>query len=163
MAGESAEIRLGNALPLANIPLGTTIHNIELTLGRGGQMVRSAGTPPSCSRRRASSASVRMPSGEVRRVDVRCRRRSARWATSSTRTSRRQGRKDRAGAASGPGPRLDHEPLRPSPRRWRGTSGAGGNPKTPWGKPALGYRTRHNKKHGRMIVRRRTKGQSESS
>jgi large subunit ribosomal protein L2 len=158
MAGEKAEIRPGNALPLASIPLGTTIHNIELKLGRGGQMVRSAGASAQLLAKEGALATLRMPSGEVRRVDVRC-----------SATVGQVGNVDHANVNYGKAGRNRWRGWRPSVRGMtmnpfdhphgggEGRSGAGGNPQTPWGKPALGHRTRHNKSTDRMIVRRRSK------
>jgi large subunit ribosomal protein L2 len=157
-SGEGAEIRPGSCLAISAIPLGTTIHNIEVQLGRGGQLVRSAGAAAQLLAKEGAYAQVRMPSGEVRLIDVRCRA--------------------SVGQVSNP----DHENQvigKAGKSRWRGfrpavrgmtmnpfdhphgggegRSGAGGNPQTPWGKPALGHRTRHNKDTDRMIVRRRSK------
>ena len=158
MAGEKAEIRPGNALPLASIPLGTTVHNIEMSLGRGGQMVRSAGSSAQLLAKEGMLATLRMPSGEVRRVDVRC-----------CATIGQVGNVDHANVNVGKAGRNRWRGWRPSVRGMtmnpfdhphgggEGRSGAGGNPQTPWGKPALGHRTRHNKSTDRMIVRRRTK------
>jgi large subunit ribosomal protein L2 len=158
MAGERAEIRPGNALPLASIPLGTTIHNVEMSLGRGGQMVRSAGASAQLLAKEGGTATLRMPSGEVRRVDVRC-----------SATIGQVGNVDHANVNVGKAGRNRWRGWRPSVRGMtmnpfdhphgggEGRSGAGGNPQTPWGKPALGHRTRHNKSTDRMIVRRRSK------
>jgi large subunit ribosomal protein L2 len=158
MAGEKAEIRPGNALPLASIPLGTTIHNIELKLGRGGQMVRSAGASAQLLAKEGALATLRMPSGEVRRVDVRC-----------SATVGQVGNVDHANVNYGKAGRNRWRGWRPSVRGMtmnpfdhphgggEGRSGAGGNPQTPWGQPALGHRTRRNKSTDRMIVRRRSK------
>jgi large subunit ribosomal protein L2 len=157
-AGERAEIRPGNALPIAGIPLGTTIHNIELHLGRGGQMVRSAGAGAQLLAREGRMATIRMPSGEVRRVDVRC-----------VATIGQVGNVDHENQNWGKAGKMRWRGFRPSVRGMsmnpfdhphgggEGRSGAGGNPQTPWGKPALGHRTRHNKETDRMIVRRRKK------
>ena len=157
-SGVGAEIKPGNALPLANIPLGTTIHNLEVQKGRGGQLVRSAGVAAQLLAREGEMATVRMPSGEVRRIDVRC------FATIG-----QVGNADHENQNIGKAGKSRWRGWRPSVRGMamnpfdhphgggEGRSGAGGNPQTPWGKPALGYRTRRNKKTDRMIVRRRKK------
>jgi large subunit ribosomal protein L2 len=157
-SGVGAEIKPGNALPLANIPLGTTIHNLEVQPGRGGQLVRSAGVAAQLLAREGEMATVRMPSGEVRRIDVRC------FATVG-----QVGNADHENQNIGKAGKSRWRGWRPSVRGMamnpfdhphgggEGRSGAGGNPQTPWGKPALGYRTRRNKKTDRMIVRRRKK------
>jgi len=157
-SGVGAEIKPGNALPLANIPLGTTIHNLEVQKGRGGQLVRSAGVAAQLLAREGEMATVRMPSGEVRRIDVRC------FATVG-----QVGNADHENQNIGKAGKSRWRGWRPSVRGMamnpfdhphgggEGRSGAGGNPQTPWGKPALGYRTRRNKKTDRMIVRRRQK------
>jgi large subunit ribosomal protein L2 len=157
-AGAGAEIKPGNALPLASIPLGTTIHNLEVQPGRGGQLVRSAGVAAQLIAKEGEFATVRMPSGEVRRIDVRC------FATVG-----QVGNADHENQNIGKAGKSRWRGWRPSVRGMamnpfdhphgggEGRSGAGGNPQTPWGKPALGYRTRRNKKTDRMIVRRRKK------
>jgi large subunit ribosomal protein L2 len=158
MAGPGAEVRPGNSLPLSNIPLGTTVHNIELRLGRGGQLVRSAGGAAQLLAKEGPLATIRMPSGEVRRVDVRC-----------SATVGQVGNVDHENQNWGKAGKSRWRGFRPAVRGMsmnpfdhphgggEGRSGAGGNPQTPWGKPALGHRTRHNKSTDRMIVRRRTK------
>ncbi|TMD09245.1 MAG: 50S ribosomal protein L2 [Chloroflexi bacterium] len=158
MAGEKAEIRPGNSLPLSSIPLGTTIHNIELTLGRGGKMVRSAGTAAQLLAKDGPMATLRMPSGEMRRVDIRC-----------SATIGQVANVEHANINIGKAGKMRWRGFRPSVRGMtmnpfdhphgggEGRSGAGGHPQTPWGKPALGHRTRHNKSTDRMIVRRRSK------
>ena len=158
LAGPEAEARLGNALPLSNIPLGTTIHNLEVLPGRGGQLVRSAGVAAQLIAKEGDFATVRMPSGEVRRIDVRC------FATVG-----QVGNADHENQNIGKAGKSRWRGWRPSVRGMamnpfdhphgggEGRSGAGGHPQTPWGKPALGYRTRRNKKTDRMIVRRRKK------
>jgi len=155
-AGTGAEIKPGNALPLLSIPLGTTIHNLEVSPGRGGQLVRSAGAAAQLIAREGQLATVRMPSGEVRRIDVRC------FATVG-----QVGNADHENQNIGKAGKSRWRGWRPAVRGMtmnpfdhphgggEGRSGAGGNPQTPWGKPALGYRTRRNKKTDRMIVRRR--------
>ncbi len=158
VAGAKAEVRPGNSLPLANVPLGTTIHNIELKLGRGGQLVRSAGGAAQLLAKEGGFATLRMPSGEVRRVDLRC-----------SATVGQVGNVDHENETVGKAGKSRWRGWRPSVRGMtmnpfdhphgggEGRSGAGGHPQTPWGKPALGYRTRHNKSTDRMIVRRRKK------
>ncbi len=157
-AGVGAEIKPGNALPLANIPLGTTIHNLEVQMGRGGQLVRSAGGAAQLVAKEGTEATIRMPSGEVRRIDIRC-----------SATIGQVGNVDHENQNIGKAGKSRWRGWRPSVRGMamnpfdhphgggEGRSGAGGNPQTPWGKPALGYRTRRNKKTDRMIVRRRKK------
>jgi large subunit ribosomal protein L2 len=158
MAGTKAEVKPGHSMPLANLPLGTTIHNIELKLGRGGQMVRSAGGAAQLLAKDGGFATLRMPSGEVRRVDIRC-----------SATVGQVGNVDHENETVGKAGKSRWRGWRPSVRGMtmnpfdhphgggEGRSGAGGHPQTPWGKPALGYRTRHNKSTDRMIVRRRKK------
>jgi len=158
MSGEGAEIKPGNCLPISAIPLGSTLHNLEMRLGRGGQLVRSAGTAAQLLAKEGSHAQVRMPSGEVRLIDVRCRA-----------TVGQVGNVEHENQNIGKAGKSRWRGIRPAVRGMtmnpfdhphgggEGRSGAGGNPQTPWGKPALGYRTRHNKKTDRMIVRRRSK------
>jgi large subunit ribosomal protein L2 len=157
-AGPEADIRPGNALPLQNIPLGSTVHNIELHPGKGGQLVRSAGMSAQLLAREGDYAQIRMPSGEVRRVRVSC------YATVGQ-TGNLEHENENVGKAG----KTRWRGVRPAVRGMsmnpfdhphgggEGRSGAGGNPQTPWGKPALGYRTRRNKKTRNMIVRRRPK------
>ncbi len=158
LAGEEAPIRPGNALPLAKMPLGTTIHNIELSMGRGGQIVRSAGASAQLLAKEGQYAQVRLPSGEMRKVDIRCyatvgqvgnvEHENENWGKAGI--SRWRGRRPTVrGSAMNP---VDHPH-----GGGEGKSGPGGHPQTPWGKPTLGYRTRHNKLTDRLIVRRRKK------
>jgi large subunit ribosomal protein L2 len=158
MSGAKADPRPGNCLPIANIPLGTTIHNIELKLGRGGQLVRSAGVGAQLVAREGQYAQVRMPSGEVRKIDVRC-----------CATVGQVGNTDHENENVGKAGKSRWRGWRPTVRGMtmnpvdhphgggEGKSGPSGHPRTPWGKPAQGYRTRVNKKTDRMIVRRRKK------
>ena len=158
MAGPKAEVKPGHSMPLANLPLGTTIHNVELKLGRGGQMVRSAGGAAQLLAKDGPFATLRMPSGEMRRVDIRC-----------SATVGQVGNVDHENETVGKAGKSRWRGWRPSVRGMtmnpfdhphgggEGRSGAGGHPQTPWGKPALGFRTRHNKSTDRMIVRRRKK------
>ena len=155
-SGPQADIKPGNALPISSIPVGTTIHNIELKLGRGGQLVRSAGGAAQLLAKEGAYAQVRMPSGEVRLVPVTC-----------SATIGQLGNVEHENENVGKAGKSRWRGKRPSVRGMtmnpfdhphgggEGRSGAGGNPQTPWGKPALGYRTRRNKSTNKMIVRRR--------
>ena len=156
VSGPEAEARVGNALPLANIPLGTTIHNIELVPGKGGQIVRSAGAAAQLLAKEEDSAQVRLPSGEVRRISLRC-----------VATVGQVGNLDHENQSLGKAGRARHLGLRPEVRGvvmnprdhphggGEGKSPTGMPPKTPWGKPAMGYRTRRGKTTGHAIVRSR--------
>ena len=158
VSGPEADIVVGNALPLKNIPAGTMIHNLELRLGKGGQLVRSAGGAAQLLSKEGDYAQVRLPSGEVRRIHVDCM------------------------ASIGQIGNVDHENIsigKAGRRRWMGirptvrgvamnpvdhplgggegrTSG-GRHPVTPWGKPTRGYKTRHNRQTDRFIVKTREK------
>ena len=158
-SGEGAEIRPGNALPLRAIPSGTLLHNIELQRGRGGQMVRSAGASAQLMAKEGEYALLRLPSGELRRVHRECMA-----------TVGQVGNLDHANINLGKAGRKRYLGIKPtvrgsamSPRDHPHGGGEGRSPvglpgpKTPWGKPALGARTRRNKRTGNMIVRRRTK------
>jgi large subunit ribosomal protein L2 len=157
-AGETADIRPGNTLPLANIPLGTQIHNIELKIGKGGQIVRSAGTSAQLMAKEDGYALVKLPSGEVRMVLLRCKA-----------TIGELGNKEHANLALGKAGRTRWLGVRPSVRGvamnpvdhpmggGEGRSSGGRHPCTPWGKPTKGYRTRKNKATDKYIVRRRSK------
>ncbi|WP_026369809.1 50S ribosomal protein L2 [Kallotenue papyrolyticum] len=157
MSGPTAEIRVGNALPLRNIPVGTQIHNIELQIGHGGQIVRSAGAAAQLMAKEGNYATLRLPSGEMRLVHLNCM------------------------ATIGQVGNLDHQNIvigKAGRARWLGrrphVRGAAMNPvdhphgggeghapvglkhpKTPWGKPARGVKTRNNKRTDRFIIRRR--------
>lgn len=159
LAGPTAEMRVGNALPLRNIPLGTMIHNIEMYPGRGGQMVRSAGAAAQVMAKEGAYVTVRLPSGEMRRVLTECMA-----------TIGQVGNTDHANINYGKAGRKRWLGWRPTVRgvamdpnshphgggEGRTPVGMPG-PKTPWGKPALGYRTRVNKRTDQYIVRRRSK------
>jgi ribosomal protein L2 len=119
VAGDNVDILPGNALPLKNIPLGTQIHNVELKPGKGGQIARSAGSSVQLVAKEGDYASVKMPSGEIRKINVECSRRSARSATSITRTCRSARPAAAAGWASAARPRRRDEPGRPPARRRR--------------------------------------------
>jgi len=155
-SGPEADIKPGNALPLANIPVGSTVHNIELKPGRGGQVVRSAGMSAQLLAREGDYAQIRMPSGEVRRVAVIC------YATVGQigNVEHENENVGKAGKSRWRGKRpavrgMSMNPFDHPHGGGEGRSGAGGHPQTPWGKPTLGYRTRRNKKTRNMIVRRR--------
>jgi large subunit ribosomal protein L2 len=157
MSGPEAEVRVGNSLPLRNIPLGTVIHNIELEPGRGGQMARSAGVGAQLMAKEGDYAQVRLPSGEVRRVLMVC-----------LATIGQVGNIDHANLNLGKAGRKRWLGIRPTVRgtaqdpnshphgggEGRSPVGMPG-PKTPWGKPARGYKTRKNKRTDKYIVRRR--------
>lgn len=159
IAGAGAEIRSGNALPISNIPVGTLIHNIEVRDGRGGQLVRSAGGAAQLLAKEGDFAQVRMPSGEVRLVRQTC------YATIG-----QVGNLDHGNIKLGKAGRNRHRGIRPAvrgsamtPRDHPHGGGEGRQPiglpgpKSPWGKPTLGYKTRRNKKTDQYIVRRRSK------
>ena len=159
MAGAKAEIRSGNALPISNIPVGTLIHNIEFKAGRGGQLVRSAGGAAQLLAKEGDFAQIRMPSGEVRLIHQVC------YATVG-----QVGNLDHGNIKLGKAGRKRHKGIRPtvrgsamSPRDHPHGGGEGRQPiglpgpKSPWGKPTLGYKTRRNKKTDKYIVRRRSK------
>jgi large subunit ribosomal protein L2 len=155
-SGENAPVNIGNAMPISKIPLGTTIHSIELKRGRGGQLARSAGAGAQLMAREGAHAQLKMPSGEVRRVHVDC------YATigqvgnveHSNVSIGKAGRKrwlgrrpHNRGVAMNP---VDH-PMGGG----EGKSSGGRHPTTPWGVPTKGYRTRNNKRTNRWIVKRR--------
>jgi large subunit ribosomal protein L2 len=159
LASTNAEIRPGNSLPLANIPLGTLVHNIELYEGRGGQLVRAAGTSAQLLGKEGAYAAVRLPSGEVRRVRQNC------YATIGE-----VGNPDHGNIKLGKAGRKRHLGFRPavrgsamSPKDHPHGGGEGRSPigmpspKSPWGKKTLGKKTRRNKRTGKFIIRRRSK------
>ena len=158
VSGPESPVNVGNAMPLSEIPLGTVIHNIELKIGKGGQMVRSAGGGAQLMAKEGRYALLRLPSGEMRRVHIEC------------------------AATIGQVGNLDHEQVslgKAGRKRWagrrphnrgvvmnpvdhpmgggEGRSSGGRHPCTPWGVPTKGYKTRNNKRTDSMIVRRRRK------
>jgi large subunit ribosomal protein L2 len=159
MSGPDAPVRVGNALPLARIPVGSTIHNIELTLGRGGQLVRSAGTSAQLLAKEGDYAVVRMPSTELRRVHVRCM--ATLGQVGNLEHENESGGKAGRSRWLGKRPTVRGSTMNPVDHPHgggEGKTGPGGNPKTPWGKPALGLRTRKPKKaSNKLIIRRREK------
>ncbi len=159
MSGPDAEIRVGNVLPLKNIPVGTQIHNIELQRGKGGQLVRSAGAAAQLMAKEGDYATVRLPSGEMRLINV-----------ENMATIGQVGNIEHENISLGKAGRSRHLGIRPSvrgsamtPRDHPHGGGEGKapvgmpGPKTPWGKPAMGYKTRGKKVSDKMIVRRRTR------
>jgi large subunit ribosomal protein L2 len=159
MSGESAEIRMGHALPLERIPLGTLVHNIELYAGRGGQMARSAGTSAQVLAKEGDYVTLRLPSGEVRLVRKECMA-----------TIGQVGNVDHGNIKLGKAGRKRWLGFRPavrgsamSPRDHPHGGGEGRSPigmpspKSPWGKKTLGKKTRRNKATNKYIVRRRGK------
>jgi large subunit ribosomal protein L2 len=157
-SGPKADIKIGNALPIANIPLGTVLHNIELRPGEGGKLVRSAGGSAQLMAKEGDYAQVRMPSGEVRKILIVCRA-----------TIGQLGNVDHENEVVGKAGRKRHRGIRPSVRgiamnpvdhphgggEARSTSGR--PPTTPWGQMTMGKKTRRNKRTASMIVRKRNK------
>ncbi len=152
-------MRIGNAIPLQNIPVGSTVHNIELTLGRGGQLVRSAGASAQLLAKEGDYAVIRMPSGELRRVHIRCQ--ATIGQVGNIEHENESGGKAGRSRWLGQRPEVRGSTMNPRDHPHgggEGKTGTGGNPKTPWGKPALGYRTRkRNKASSKLIIRRREK------
>ena len=158
VSGPDADIQVGNALPLANIPVGTLIHNIEMKIGKGGQLVRSAGNAAQLMAKEDNYCQVRLPSGEVRKVRMECRA-----------TIGEVGNQDHSNIQIGKAGRKRHMGIRPTVRGsvmnpndhphggGEGKTGIGRvSPVTPWGKPALGLKTRKkNKASNKYIVKRR--------
>ena len=155
-AGEDAPINAGNALPLRKIPVGTIVHNLEMKIGKGGQLVRSAGTGAQLMAKEGAYAQVKLPSGEVRRIHIEC------YATVG-----QVGNLDHENASLGKAGRKRWLGWRPHNRGvtmnpvdhpmggGEGRSSGGRHPCTPWGVPTKGYKTRNNKRTDAMIVRRR--------
>ena len=158
VSGPEADIVVGNALPLRNIPAGTVIHNLELRLGKGGQLVRSAGGSAQLLSKESDYALVRLPSGEVRRVHVDCMA-----------SIGQVGNVDHENVAIGKAGRRRWMGIRPTVRGvaknpvdhphggGEGRTSGGRHPVTPFGQPTRGYKTRNNKQTDRFIVKRREK------
>jgi len=160
ISGPNADIRPGNSLPISNIPVGTMVHNIEMKEGKGGQLVRSAGTSAQLLGKEGDYAQIRMPSGEVRLIRQMC------YATIG-----QVGNTDHSNIKLGKAGRKRHMGIRPtvrgtamSPRDHPHGGGEGRQPagmpgpKSPWGRPTRGYKTRRNKQSNQFIVRRRNAG-----
>ncbi len=163
-SGPSAEISIGNCLPLSNMPTGTVVHNVELQPGRGGQLGRSAGTSIQLMAKEAGMATLRLPSGEMRLVRAECRA-----------TVGAIGNAEHQNVTVGKAGRKRHMGVRPQTRGvamnpvdhphggGEGSTTAGRHPVTPWGVPTLGYRTRKkNKSSDRYIVRGRRRGKGKN-
>lgn len=156
ISGPEADIKIGNALPLKNIPIGTIVHNVELNIGAGAKLVRSAGASAQLMAKEEPYAQLRMPSGEIRLVDLRCKA-----------TIGQVGNLDHENITIGKAGRQRWKGIRPTVRGvvmnpvdhphggGEGKSPIGRNPTTPWGKPALGAKTRGKKKTDRLIIKRR--------
>ena len=158
VSGEGADIKPGNCLPIANIPLGTMIHNIELIPGRGGQLVRSAGGAAQLMAKEGAAAQVRLPSGEVRFIKMNCK------ATIGQVSNIDQENQNRGKAGKtrhlGIRPTVRGSVMNPCDHPHGGGEGKApigrSGPVTPWGKPALGYKTRKkNHRTDKQIVKRR--------
>jgi large subunit ribosomal protein L2 len=165
MSGTGAEVRVGNCLPLSEIPVGTQIHNIEMYPGKGGQLVRSAGTSAQLMAKEGKYATLRLPSGEMRMVPIICR------ATVGV-----VGNVDHSLINIGKAGRKRHMGFRPTVRGsvmnpndhphggGEGKTGIGrSGPVTPWGKPALGLKTRKKKKSSNKLIIRRRDGKALST
>jgi large subunit ribosomal protein L2 len=157
MSGTTAEIRPGNSLPISNIPVGTLVHNLEISVGKGGQLVRAAGVAAQLLAKEGDFAQIRLPSGEVRLIRQVC------YATIG-----QVGNLENSNIKLGKAGRKRHMGIRPtvrgtamSPRDHPHGGGEGRQPtgmpgpKSPWGKPTRGYKTRRNKRTNQYIVRRR--------
>ncbi|MBI4443299.1 MAG: 50S ribosomal protein L2, partial [Acidobacteria bacterium] len=158
VSGPEADILVGNALPLKNIPLGTTVHSIELRPGRGAQMARSAGAAAQLVSKEEEMALLRLPSGEIRKVSLECMA-----------SIGQVGNLDHENVTIGKAGRSRWLGIRPAVRGvamnpvdhphggGEGKTSGGRHPVTPWGKPTRGYKTRSNKRTDRFIVSRRRK------
>jgi large subunit ribosomal protein L2 len=159
MSGAGSEIQIGNAMPLKNIPLGTQVHNVELTIGKGGQLGRAAGVQIQLLAKEGNMATLRLPSGEMRMVHLNCKA-----------TIGQLGNTDAKNVRLGKAGRTRWLGIKPTVRGvamnavdhphggGEGKSPIGGKPQTPWGKPAMGYKTRRGRRPSdKFIVKRRTK------
>jgi len=157
VSGEGADIKPGNALALAQIPVGTVVHNIEMQPGKGGQLARSAGSSAQLMAREGNRATLRLPSGEFRMVHVNCRA-TVGQVGNVEHENIEQGKAGR-NRYRGKRPHTRGVVMNPVDHPHGGGEGKAPvgmpGPMTPWGKPAMGYRTRRQKKSDDMIVRRR--------
>ena len=157
MSGKDADIKVGNALPFENIPVGTMLHNVEMNIGKGGQLVRAAGEAAQLMAKEGKNATLRLPSGEMRYVPITCKA-----------TIGQVGNVDHEIVSLGKAGRKRHMGVKPTVRGvvmnpcdhphggGEGKSPIGmPGPVTPWGKPALGYKTRkHKKASDKLIITR---------
>ena len=158
MSGPGSDIRLGNAVPLSEIPLGTMVHNVELKIGKGGQMARSAGTQAQLISKEGDHALLKLPSGEIRKVLVDC-----------AATIGQVGNVEHENVSLGKAGRKRWMGKRPHNRGvtmnpvdhphggGEGKTSGGRHPVTPWGQPTRGYKTRNNKRTDKLIVTRKAK------
>ena len=160
IAGSDSPIEIGNALPLSNIPLGTTVHNVELTPGRGGQVVRAAGASAQVAAKDGNFVTLKLPSGEVRMIRRECYATIGQVGNADVRNTSlgKAGRKRHLGRR----PEVRGSVMNPVDHPHGGGEGRApigrSRPVTPWGKPALGYKTRNKRKlSSALIVRRRRK------
>ncbi len=158
VSGEDVEVRVGNCLPLAKVPVGSLVHNIELQPGRGGQMVRAAGNAAQLMAKEGGYATLRLPSGEMRMVPIECRATIGSVGNGDHNLINigKAGRKRHMGIR----PTVRGSVMNPNDHPHGGGEGKAPvgrpGPCTPWGKPALGYKTRpHKKQSDKLIVRRR--------
>jgi len=159
VAGSRVDIKPGNAMPMAAIPVGTIIHNIEMKIGAGGKMARAAGTFAQLVGKDAGYAQVKLQSGELRLVRAEC---MATVGAVSNPDNQNQSI-GKAGRARWMGRRPHNRGVTMNPidhphGGGEGRTSGGGHPRTPWGKPTKGYKTRENKRTDSMIIRRRPKG-----
>ena len=156
MSGKDADIKVGNALPFENIPVGTMVHNVEMNIGKGGQLVRAAGEAAQLMAKEGKYATLRLPSGEMRYVPITCKA-----------TIGQVGNVDHEIVSLGKAGRKRHMGVKPTVRGvvmnpcdhphggGEGKSPVGmPSPVTPWGKPALGHKTRNKRKSNKMIIKR---------
>ena len=158
LSGPTADILIGNSLPFKNIPAGTTVHNVELRPGKGGQMARSAGASVQLVNKEGDFAHLKLPSGEIRKVHITCKA-----------TIGQVGNVDHENVSLGKAGRKRHLGKKPHNRGvsmnpvdhphggGEGRTSGGRHPVTPWGQPTRGFKTRNNKRTDNMIVTRKAK------
>lgn len=156
MSGPEAEIKVGNALPMENMPLGSNIHNIEMLPGKGAQLVRTAGVMAQLVAKEGNYVQVKLPSGEMRMIHKRCRATLGQIGNLDHKNVKigKAGRKRLMGWR----PTVRGSVMNPCDHPHGGGEGKapiGGKPQTPWGKPAMGYKTRKRKPSDKMITKRR--------